>query len=113
MFDVYYGGDVQSLTGLRSRTKTIGVESKLVAYGSLPPLQILDANPRRVSALIFNDGAVVVSLYLSANGAGYILLPQYSSLQIDVNFPIVGAVWLVVPSETPATVSVMEISVFE
>jgi hypothetical protein len=78
--------------------------------------QILGSNPKRVAALIVNDGDDIVYLKLGSGPAvinsGLRINPQGGSFQIDRNFPWAGDVYGIVITTTSVVV-VTEVSVQE
>jgi hypothetical protein len=76
----------------------------------------LAANPKRISALIVNNGDVAlasqyVGVYIGENNTGPFFLTEFGSFQIDENFPWTGSVYIAYLGAGSPVISITEVSV--
>lgn len=93
-YQVGYYGRIKSLAGIESngwRGLRVMMNDEVVAAAT--PRIILPANPRRVWA-VFQQATddATGGIYFGNTGGGLILMPQYSTVQIDINLPYSGSV---------------------
>lgn len=96
MPDVYESGGYAKIVSLAGIVSTSNRGRRMWVQSHNAPItgvQVFSDNPRRVSALIQNRGAVNLNIYFELTATALVLLPG-ESLQIDQNYPWTGQIWV-------------------
>lgn len=87
------------------------LDSNSIALADSTLVQVLNANPNRSWALLVNNNASNVLVYLGVQNVAPITLAQYGVAQIDQNLPWSGEVLAYQTSGAPVNLAVIEASI--
>jgi hypothetical protein len=77
---------------------------------------VLTPNPKRISAIIMNNGdaanpGAALAVYVGENNAGPFVLCEFGTFQIDSSFPWTGSVYVAYIGAFSPVVAIAEVSV--
>lgn len=106
----YRGMDLVSLSGVPGSDRGREISSYSVTLGALGTVLLLQANPKRVAAIIQNldDPAApgtLVAVYVGGVNTIPIYLSPLGTFQIDVDFPWVGEIYVGYTNNAPVVVA--------
>jgi hypothetical protein len=116
----YETGSLVPLISLGGVTGRLGLgrvmDSGLITVTAGTMFYVLYANPKRISAIIINNGDTAnpgagVAVYVGENAQGPFFLSEYGTFQIDKNFPWTGAVYVAYIGAFTPVVAFLEVSV--